>query len=115
MPEPIDTKLYETVKREAGRIYSKPSAYKSGWIVKTYKARGGKYRDDGKPKALKRWFMEEWADVGGLAYPVYRPTKRITKDTPLTVDEISERNLLEQARLKQRYKGDRNLPPFIRK
>ena len=44
MSQPINRKLYEEVKAEADTIYKKPSAYKSGFIVKTYKQRGGKYR-----------------------------------------------------------------------
>ena len=112
MPTPLNKELYEAVKREASQVYLKPSAYRSGWIVKTYKARGGTYKDDKKPKALKRWFMEKWTDVGGLEYPTYRPTKRISKDTPLTISEIDPANLREQAMLKQQYRGSRNLPPF---
>ena len=43
-PVPTNPELYARVKAEAGRKYDKHSAYKSGYIVKTYKARGGKYR-----------------------------------------------------------------------
>jgi len=49
MPTPKDPSLYEKVKKEADEKYSKPSAYKSGWIVKTYKDRGGTY-SGAKPK-----------------------------------------------------------------
>lgn len=115
MPVPLDTNLYERVKKEADEKYDKPSAYKSGWIVKRYKELGGKYKDDKKTKGLKRWFREKWTDVAGLDYPVFRPTKRISKDTPLTADEIDPRNLVEQSILKQQYQGNKNLPPFIPK
>jgi hypothetical protein len=113
MPLILDQKLYDKVKQDADKIYEKPSAYKSGWIVKTYKERGGEYGDDNKTKNLKRWFKEKWADVGGQDYPVYRPTKRITKDTPLTPDEIDPNQLREQIILKQKIKGYKNLPKFI--
>ena len=76
------------------------------------KSQGGTYSDDGKPKNLKRWFKEEWTDVGHKSYPVFRPTKRITKDTPLTVDEILPSNLKKQIALKLKIKGSRNLPKF---
>lgn len=115
MPTPVDGDLYEKVKREADEKYDKPSAYKSGWIVKRYKELGGKYKDDKKPKKLKRWFKEKWSDVAGLEYPVFRPTKRVSKDTPLTASEIDPKNLAEQAILKQQYRGDQNLPPFLPK
>lgn len=44
-PVPTNKKLYSRVKSEAKRKFNVfPSAYASGWLVKTYKARGGKYR-----------------------------------------------------------------------
>ena len=104
-------KLYEEVKQYADTIYSKPSAYKSGFIVKRYKELGGTYSGN-EPKKLKQWFAENWLDVGGKDYPVYRPTVRVNKSTPLTVQEISPSNLKQQIRLKQRIRGNRNLPPF---
>lgn len=43
--EPLDPELYEQVKREAKRRFKVwPSAYASGWLVKTYRERGGRYR-----------------------------------------------------------------------
>ncbi len=115
MPIPTDKKLYRLVKLEADEKYKKPSAYKSGYIVKRYKALGGTYSEDGKPKNLKKWFDEEWKDIGNSSYPVYRPTKRINKTTPLLVSEISKNNLIKQITLKQSIKGRHNLPKFIRK
>ena len=114
--EPVDKDLYEKVKKEADEKYTKPSAYKSGWIVKRYKELGGEYTGK-KPKetGLERWFKEEWEDIGDKDYPVYRPKKRITKDTPLTKQEIDPKNLKEQIKLKQKLKGDKNLPPFKEK
>lgn len=74
---------------------------------------GGKYRAErGKKKPLKRWFEEEWDDIGGKDYPVYRPTKRITRDTPLTASEIDPEDAKEQIERKQKIKGSKNLPPF---
>jgi len=115
MNEPNDQALYERVKTEADKRFDKPSAYKSGWIVKTYKARGGTYSGK-KPKGgLTSWFAERWADVGNKEYPVFRPTKRVNKDTPLLVSEIDPKNLKKQIALKQKIKGTSNLPPFIPK
>lgn len=112
MPDPIDKKLYNAVKVKANAIYDKPSAYKSGYIVKTYKKLGGRYRDDGEEKNLKRWYNEDWMDVGHRGYPVYRPTKRINDKTPLTVDEIDKDDLQKQINRKQIIKGESNLKPF---
>jgi hypothetical protein len=112
MPTPANQTLYNQVKQYADTIYKKPSAYKSGFIVKKYKELGGTYIDDNKPKNLKRWFKEDWKDVGNLDYPVYRPTKRISEKTPLTPSEIKPSNLKKQIKLKQELKGDYNLPEF---
>jgi len=112
MPIINDPDLYERVKKRADSIYSKPSAYKSGWIVKTYKELGGTYRTDNEPKKLKQWFKEQWTDIAHQKYPVYRPTIRINKTTPLTVQEIDPSNLKKQISLKQKIKGKSNLPPF---
>lgn len=115
MPIIENKTLYNEVKAEANKVYSKPSAYKSGWIVKAYKQRGGTYKSDNSEKTLERWFKEKWGDIGGLDYPVYRPFKRINKYTPLTINEIDPEQAKDQIKLKQVIKGDANLPPFISK
>jgi hypothetical protein len=104
--------LYDKVKLYADQIYKKPSAYKSGFIVKTYKEQGGTYSDNKKEKPLKDWFKAEWKDIGGKDYPVYRPTIRVNKKTPLTVKEIDPDQLKKQIALKQKIQGSKNLPPF---
>lgn len=117
MSEPINKKLYAKAKMIADKTYKKSSAYKSGYIVKLYKEMGGKYRGKTKRKnqGLTRWFKEEWKDVGNKSYPVYRPTKRITKKTPLTVKEIDPKHLKQQITRKQKIKGKRNLSAFKKK
>ena len=114
MPRINDQALYDKVKQRADAIYAKPSAYKSGWIVKTYKSLGGTYSEDHEPAKLQEWFRAKWQDVGNKAYPVYRPTVRVNKNTPLTVQEIEPSNLKKQIALKQKYRGLKNLPPFKR-
>ena len=116
MPIINNPTLYEKAKKIADDKYTKPSAYKSGFIVKTYKEMGGTYTDDNKPKNLKRWFKEDWTNIGDdKDYPVYRPTKRVSSKTPLTPNEIQPTNLRNQIHLKQKIKGKSNLPPFIPK
>jgi hypothetical protein len=120
---PLNKKLYERVKAEIYPRYKKPSAYRSGAVVKRYKDLGGKFRDNnGRP--LARWFKEEWKDVGNWGkanygalppYPVYRPTERISKDTPLTPEEIDPENLQLQIAEKQKIRGEQNLKPFLKK
>ncbi|MFN9910292.1 MAG: DUF5872 domain-containing protein, partial [bacterium] len=48
---PINKKLYERAKAEVYPRYKKPSAYRSGAVVKRYKDLGGKFKDNegGRP------------------------------------------------------------------
>jgi hypothetical protein len=121
MSVPIDKDLYKRVKKMADLTYKKPSAYKSGFIVKKYKELGGRYitkkQYENKIKPLERWFKEKWQDIAPLigerkAYPLYRPMKRITKETPTTFKELPTKRLKQQYKLKQIIKGNKNLPKF---
>jgi hypothetical protein len=122
MPTPLNTDLYENVKKKIMSSYKKNSAFASGAIVKEYKRQGGKYKEDGKPKNLKRWFNEKWIDVNPIlgitndsAYPVFRPTIKVNEKTPTILQDIPIENLKSQYRLKQKIKGKNNLPKFITK
>ena len=101
-------KLYEQVKEEIYKKYPKHSAYRSGLLVKEYKKRGGTYtRGKNKDEGLSVWFRETWrSDKGTVGYDhknsVYRPTKRITKDTPTTFDELSKKQIERAKREKAR-------------
>jgi len=93
MPEPTNKKLY--AKARAKYSSMKHSAYKSGLVVKEYKKLGGKYSGEKpKKKGLTRWFKEDWrTEKGKKTYKeggtIFRPTKRITKDTPTTMKELT--------------------------
>ena len=117
MNKPNDKALYEKAKLIADKTYKKPSAYKSGFIVKTYKDLGGTYTGQQKNIGLKRWFAEKWQDINPnkseTTYPVYRPTIRVNKKTPLTINEIDPIFANKQIALKQKIKGNKNLPIFI--
>jgi hypothetical protein len=109
----VNEALHQKAKRMADQVYGKhTSAYKSGFMVKTYKQLGGTF-NEGEQK-LKRWFNEKWRDIGHQEYPVYRPTKRVSKDTPLTPNEIDPKNLRKQIALKQKIKG-KTLPAFVKR
>jgi hypothetical protein len=97
--------LYEKVKKS---IRMKPSAYRSGLIVKKYKQLGGTFVGP-KPKltGLSRWFAEDWkSDTGKYRYTskssVYRPTRRVTAKTPVTFSELTKSQLLRAKREKAR-------------
>jgi hypothetical protein len=111
----VNINLYKKAKNIADQTYDKPSAYKSMFIVKKYKELGGTYSGNKPTNGLTQWIDEKWEDIGDSNYPVYRPTKRINKNTPLLDSEIDSKNLVEQIKLKQIIKGDSNLPKFIQK
>ena len=95
MPEPTNKKLYAKAKAKYSDM--KHSAYKSGLVVKAYKKMGGGYTGaKPKKKGLSRWFKEDWrTEKGKKTYKeggkIFRPTKRVTKDTPTTMGELSKK------------------------
>ena len=103
--KPADPKLYEEVKAKIYKQIPTHSAYRSGLIVQEYKRRGGKYEGP-KPKAgLTRWFKEDWRNQRGeVGYKkrgdIYRPTKRVTEKTPVTLQELTPGELKTAMRKK---------------
>jgi len=118
--KPLNKTLWEKVKQELREKHvdikqgKRWNAYLSGLLVQEYKTRGGKF-DESIPRkstSLRRWFDEEWKDIGGKEYPVFRPTKKVSKDTPLTVSEINKKDLKKKIDEKQLIQGFKNLEPF---
>ena len=108
MAKPSNPKLYAKAKAKYSNM--KHSAYRSGLIVKAYKAMGGKYTGS-KPKktGLSRWFKEKWrTQTGSKTYKkkgdVFRPTKRITKKTPTTYKELTKQQI-KRAQAEKRKTG----------
>ena len=119
MPEPLDKKLYNSVREEAKERFDVwPSAYASGWVVQEYKRRGGKYHRavSSHKSALRRWFKEKWVDACrwpeeipcgrtqsvDRKYPYCRPSVRVSPKTPQTVREISRKELRRRCKQKRR-------------
>ena len=119
MPVPRDIGLYERAKVYIFQKIPKHSAYRSGVLVQEYKRRfSQKYGAKKSPYigrktekvGLKRWFSEKWVNQRGeVGYKyksdVYRPSKRITRKTPITYGELS-RNQIRKAR-KTKYRRGR--------
>jgi hypothetical protein len=129
---PVDQQLYQEVKEEANtKFNSKSGVYRSAWIVREYKKRGGIYTGE-KPTntGLPRWFQEKWVDINkpikdhngrivGFekcgrsnlqhAYPLCRPTQRITEDTPKTVAELNWSSLQQALKEKSKVQGTKNV------
>lgn len=117
-PIPKDQVLYERTKKTVYTKIPKPSAYRSGILVKTYKKRfSNKYGPTKSPyigkktqkTGLSRWFKEKWVNQKGeIGYhsksDIYRPSRRITNKTPTTYKELSS-NQIRKARSTKYRKG----------
>ena len=71
-PVPTNPVLYARVKAEAKRRFKVyPSAYANGWLVRTYKARGGRYRmgtgrkEEKMIDYIKNKFIQLWNIISG--------------------------------------------------
>ena len=112
----IDKELYKKTREKVkNKVKVWPSAYASGQLVREYKKAGGRYfetkiKSYKKTSPLSRWYREIWVNVcekeNSLSppykkcgrkkvsnqkfsnYPYCRPYYKITKNTPMTVNEI---------------------------
>lgn len=134
MSKPVDEKLYKQVKKLANtKFKSKTGIYRSSWIVREYKKRGGKYKGKkSKNTGLKRWFKEDWVDLnrpkrdykGRITgyhkcgrksvkqkgqYPLCRPSRRVNKHTPKTYKELSKKSIKHAKNMKEIYKFTKNV------
>ena len=106
MPEPANKQLYEKVKAEIYKKYPKHSAYRSGLLVQEYKRQGGTYRGKEKEnEGLNLWFRSKWRNQRGeIGYKymsdVYRPTIKVSKDTPATYNELTKEQISKARRQK---------------
>lgn len=116
-PKPTDLKLYEKIKKKLYKKIKKHSAYRSGVLVQKYKdAFKKKYGSKKSPysgkktqkKGLSRWFKEKWVNQRGeVGYKykndIYRPSRRITKKTPLTHKELTKKEIKKARTKKYRH------------
>ena len=122
MAIPIHQALYQKVKAEADAKFLAPtSAYKSAWIVREYKKRGGLYVVDG-PSGLTRWCDEKWVDLNrpnkpcgrNIAttigtYPLCRPSVKVTVQTPKLASEIAPSAIKKANAEKQQVKQTKRI------
>ena len=108
--EPLDMKLYNDIKDRVWKMDDKPSAYRSGMLVKLYRESGGKYSGDKtKDAPLNRWFSERCVNQRGevgYKYPsdIYRPTVKVNSKTPTTFQELTTKEI-ERARREKAKDG----------
>ena len=112
-PQPKDQVLYDKIKKEMNTKY-KPSAYRSGLLVKKYKEEYLKkhknsdaYTGNRNNSNLKRWFDEKWMNQNGkVGYQkkddVYRPTIRINNKTPTTFNELTKSQIIRAKKEKEK-------------
>ena len=112
--KPKDQELYNRIKAKVYKDNPKHSAYRSGQIVKQYKAAYKKKHGNGKAytgtktkAGLTRWHQEKWkTDKGKKTYKeggtIFRPTKRISKKTPATMSELSSKQKAAAIKEKKR-------------
>lgn len=118
MENAIDKNLYRKAKEIADATYKRPSAYKSMFISKKYMELGGKFKAKSVGR-LSNWRKSEWVQVvpyletgeiiecgKGSNTKGCRPTKRVNKDTPITIDQLikihGKKKLLELAKRKKK-------------
>jgi hypothetical protein len=136
MPKPANERLYRYVKLLANKKFkSKSGVYRSSWIVREYKKRGGTYTlRKSSNSGLNRWYKEQWIDLnrpikdtrgriigyhkcgrtskntnGTSKYPLCRPSKRVSKHTPRTVSELSKNSISKAKRLKGKLRECGNI------
>lgn len=115
----LNPNLYRKARKKADETYKKNSAYKSMFIVSTYKKLGGKYSGTKENKGVKRWNNEKWIQVVpflesgkkiacgfGSDSKGCRPSKRVDEKTPITIQELLKKHnkadLLKIARQKKK-------------
>lgn len=118
--QPTNKSLYEKIVQNVkSKVTRWPSAYASGLVVKEYKEAMKKlgkkpYVTDNKDSTLNRWFKEKWIDIAtnkpcGKAktkdyYPTCRPSVRVNKKTPVTINEMTRKQKETMIKEKQKTK-----------
>ena len=98
----------KAVSRVKKRVARWPSAYASAMVVREYKKsmaakkKAAYLGSRSKATGLARWFAEKWIDIktgrpcGAVHtpwyYPTCRPSRRVTKSTPVIADAIGAAN-----------------------
>jgi len=62
-PKYLSKSIYDKAKRIADDKYKTHSAYKSAFILKTYKELGGKIDESKSKQGLRKWIKEDWKNL----------------------------------------------------
>ena len=130
MSKPLDLDLYNKVKEMANKKFKSPTGiYRSMWISKRYSDLGGLYDKPKSKSKVDRWLSEKWVDLNNpiirdkqivgyrkcgtpntqnKLYPLCRPSKRITKDSPAPYQTIEKKIIDKANKIKQVLKNKGN-------
>lgn len=130
MSKPLDLNLYNKVKEMANKVFKSPTGiYRSMWISRKYTELGGLYDKPKSKSKVDRWLNEKWVDLNqpiirdkqivgykkcgtkntqNNLYPLCRPSKRITKESPEAYQTIEKKIIDKANKLKQILKNKGN-------
>jgi len=130
MSKPLDLNLYNKVKEMANKVFKSPTGiYRSMWISRKYTELGGLYDKPKSKSKVDRWLSEKWVDLNqpikqnnkivgykkcgtkntqNNLYPLCRPSKRITKESPEAYQTIEKKIIDKANKLKQILKNKGN-------
>ena len=107
----LNKQLHKRIQEEAKvKFKTWPSAYASVWVVRQYKKRGGKFKETSN--LLARWFDEKWVNIckanrppcgrmrNTSTYPLCRPTKKISRQTPKLAKELTLNEIKRLCKMK---------------
>ena len=131
MSEPIDKQLYEDVKKMANTLFKSPTGiFRSLWIQREYKKRGGLYKTKKTSSKVQQWLDEKWIDINNpilknnkiigynkcgsvnkqnMLYPLCRPTFKVSDDTPKLFKDIDKDVIKRVNKQKQIIKNKGNI------
>lgn len=128
VPENIINKtLYKNVKQDIINRYPKHSAYRSMLINKTYKEKGGKYKEiKGEKKETSIWLKEKWLNLTpyvegivktvkdspkcGNKHPkqkgpsICRPSVKVNSNTPKLAQDFTKEQIKKAYNIKKKGK-----------
>jgi len=113
----VNKTLYKKVKEQikSGIKGRRWGAYDSGRLVQMYKQLGGKYSGTKKETPLERWYKEKWVNAckwpqvvpcgrsdmtNKMAY--CRPSVKVTKNTPKTVQSLTQAQINKRCAIKEK-------------
>lgn len=109
----MDIELYKKARKKTEKVFgSTTSAYRSMYLVKTYKAMGGRYKSSKKTKNTTKWLKERWIIVQDYINKgkivncgeykkdrhACRPLIRIDNKTPITIKEVIKKHGKDKTR-----------------